>query len=386
MSGTTVILAVIGLLAAGQGILLALVLLAKKTNPVANRLLGTLMGIFSLAVLYAVYIITGLFRNVPQFIGITYPFPFVYGPLWYLYTRSLTYGHSRLGWSDLLHFVPALLAFGILVPYLLQSAEWKISLMENFSQRVPLLLLVGSLCMTAQGIVYFVLAVSLIRRNLKRILDLFSAIENISLRWLRNITVAIGIIWLIVAIVQILRLSGMPLFESMSPIVAGVSSIFVFTAGYLGLRQPEVFEAPAFVNAEERTIGRYSKSGLSDERKQQILGRLKEHLETAKPYLNNSLTLKDLADALSVSEHNLSEVINTSLGQSFFYMVNSCRVQEVQRRLNDPAHSHFTLTAIAFDSGFNSKSTFNAVFRKITGITPSEYRRTVQDGPTPGRP
>ncbi len=343
------------------------------------------MGVFSLAILYAVYIITGSFRNVPHLIGITYPFPLVYGPLWYLYARSLTYGHSRLRWIDLLHFVPALLAFGILVPYLLQPAEWKISLMENFSERVPLPLLVGSLLMTVQGIVYFAVTVTLIRRNLKRILDLFSAIENISLRWLRNTTVAIGIIWMIVAVFQILRLAGIPIFESMSPVIAGVSSIFVFTAGYLGLRQPEVFEALASESVEEHTIGRYSKSGLSDERKAEILRRLKEHLNTAKPYLNNLLTLKDLADALSISEHNLSEVINTSLGQTFFDMVNTCRVQEVQRRLNDPAHSHFTLTAIAFDSGFNSKSTFNSVFRRITGVTPSEYRKTVQDAPPPGR-
>lgn len=354
-------------------------------NPVANRLLGIFMGIFSLAILYAVYIITGSFRSVPYFIGITYPFPLMYGPLWYFYARSLTYGHSRLRWIDILHFLPALLAFGILVPYLLQPSEWKISLMENFSERVPLPLLVGSLLMTVQGIAYFALTVTLIRRNLKRILDLFSAIENISLRWLRNITVAIGIIWMIVAVFQILRLAGIPTFESMSQVVAAVSSIFVFTAGYLGLRQPEVFEPPASEYSTGTPSGRYAKSGLSDQRKAQILARLKEHLETAKPYLNNSLTLKDLADALSVSEHNLSEVINTSLGQTFFEMVNSCRVQEVQRRLVDPAHSHFTLTAIAFDSGFNSKSTFNAVFRRITGVTPSEYRKTVQDAPPPGR-
>ncbi len=388
-------LTVIGLFAAGQGFLLAVVLLTKKTNRVANRLLGLFIGIFSLGLVYAVFIITGAYRFLPNLIGVTYPFPLAYGPLWYLYARSLTNGNTRLRKMDLLHFLPFVMGYGILFPYLLRSAEWKVDLIEHFAEQVPLPLSVGNLLMTIQGIVYLFLTIALLRRHLKRLLDFFSEIESLSLRWLRNITVITGAVWVVIAVFQILRFAGIPVLANISPVVAALTSVFVFYTGYMGIRQPGVFEPADHATIRRESLlsqqlsesrapeatspNRYSKSGLSEARKEQILEKLQEYLETAKPYLKSSLTLKDLADALSVSEHNLSEVINTGLGQTFFDMVNTYRVLEVQKRLKDPANSNFTLTAIAFDSGFNSKSSFNSVFRRIAGQTPSAFKQSIRE-------
>lgn len=93
-----------------------------------------------------------------------------------------------------------------------------------------------------------------------------------------------------------------------------------------------------------------------------------------KPYLESQLTIKDLADTLQVNPKHLSQVINEQLDQNFFNYINSYRVNEVKNRIADPDYRHLTVLGIALDCGFNSKSSFNSVFKKITGQTPTSYK------------
>ncbi|RPD48385.1 AraC family transcriptional regulator [Hymenobacter sediminis] len=103
--------------------------------------------------------------------------------------------------------------------------------------------------------------------------------------------------------------------------------------------------------------------------------RLKQHMATSRPYLAPELTLGELAAQLQTNPSWLSRVINTGCGQNFNDYINEYRVREAERRLRDPQFRRYTLLAIALESGFNSKSTFNRVFRKLRGATPSEVAR-----------
>ena len=96
-----------------------------------------------------------------------------------------------------------------------------------------------------------------------------------------------------------------------------------------------------------------------------------------KPYLNGKLTLKEVADSLDISENHLSQVINGQLHVNFFDFINEYRVELVKAKMNDPDYNHYTLLGVAMDCGFNSKSSFNAIFKKMTGLTPTEYLRTL---------
>jgi AraC-like DNA-binding protein len=98
-------------------------------------------------------------------------------------------------------------------------------------------------------------------------------------------------------------------------------------------------------------------------------------MDERKLYRKGDLTLQDLADVLGISPHNLTEVINTQSDQNFYDFVNGYRVREVQERLHDPRSAHLTILAIGLEAGFQSKSSFNAVFKRHTGMTPSDYRR-----------
>ena len=123
---------------------------------------------------------------------------------------------------------------------------------------------------------------------------------------------------------------------------------------------------------------KYGKSGLSDERARQIEKELILLMNREKPFLNSNLTLNQLSDILSVTPHNLSEVINTRLKQNFFDFINTYRIEQVKTDLKNPDKMHLKVLAIAYDAGFNSKTAFNTIFKKTTGKTPSQYRQTSQ--------
>jgi AraC-like DNA-binding protein len=94
-----------------------------------------------------------------------------------------------------------------------------------------------------------------------------------------------------------------------------------------------------------------------------------------RPWLEPELSLAELAQRLRLHPAQLSKLINLGCGQSFSDFVNTYRVAEAQRKLADPRFAHYSLVGVALDSGFNSKSTFNRVFKKLTGQVPRELAR-----------
>ena len=124
---------------------------------------------------------------------------------------------------------------------------------------------------------------------------------------------------------------------------------------------------------EPKASGEYVRSGLKPELAQLYHRKLLDYMSTRKPYLEPKLSLGHLADELDISANHLSQVINQYEGKNFFDFVNTYRVDEFKQRIAQPANSSYSILAIALDSGFNSKSSFNQVFKKVTGKTPSQY-------------
>jgi AraC-like DNA-binding protein len=151
----------------------------------------------------------------------------------------------------------------------------------------------------------------------------------------------------------------------------------LYVLAFAGLRQPVVFmEAapPTPDPSPDPPAPRYARSGLDSARVAGLRARLDELMQTEKPWLENDLTLSQLATRLGESSHHVSQVLNEAVGRTFFDYVNSRRVAEVQRCLADPAYASQTLLEVALAAGFNSKAAFNTAFRKHTGLTPSQFR------------
>jgi AraC-like DNA-binding protein len=119
---------------------------------------------------------------------------------------------------------------------------------------------------------------------------------------------------------------------------------------------------------------RYERSGLTDRQAERLQAALSAVMDTERPWRDSDLTLAALAERLATTPHRLSEVLNAQLGQSFYDFVNGYRVREVQRRILAGEAQRVTMLTLALDAGFASKSTFNLVFKKHTGQTPSDFR------------
>jgi AraC-like DNA-binding protein len=368
------------LLASVQGFLLAILLFTRKKNHAANTVLGLLVGALSLDLLQANYTFNHLYEVYPHLMGITYVFPFLYGPLFYLYARLLTSEKRKLEWKNVLHFLPAFLILVYASPVYFLTGPEKIDFISLMNTDRPLEFSIIDNLKPIHGFIYTILVIRVIARHNRRIRDAFSNIDLINLLWLRSLTIGVAIIWSIV-VGSVLSADLFNLhFSGFDFAIYFCISILIYTIGYMGLKQPEVFQQ-ANVDVRQRSDrgmaegepSRYVKSGLSDSSADGILTRLRELMELKKPYLDGDLTLGKLAEMLSISPHNLSEAMNTRLNQSFYDYVNSYRVSQVKRRLQGGDAEQYSFLAIAYDSGFTSKSSFNTIFKKQTGMTPSQF-------------
>jgi AraC-like DNA-binding protein len=120
---------------------------------------------------------------------------------------------------------------------------------------------------------------------------------------------------------------------------------------------------------------KYKTSTLDREEAREIVKKLTHLLEYEKVYRDETISLQSLAQELSISYHRLSQIINEKMQKNFFDLINGYRVEEAKKRLVDPAEGARNVLAIAFDVGFNTKAAFNRVFKKYTGMTPSQYRK-----------
>jgi len=127
----------------------------------------------------------------------------------------------------------------------------------------------------------------------------------------------------------------------------------------------------------ERGLDQPPKSKLDDERTEQIANDLLVCFEEKKPYLDESLTLTKLVEQIGVPRNQLSAVINNKFESNFYTFVNKYRVEEVKQLIADPKNKDFTILSLAYQAGFPSKSSFHDVFKKFTGMTPSEYQRKI---------
>ena len=123
---------------------------------------------------------------------------------------------------------------------------------------------------------------------------------------------------------------------------------------------------------------KYKSSSLSDRQAEVYLNKLLTIMETEKPYLDANLSLRELARRVGCSKENLSQVINAQTALNFKNFINKYRVEAAKLKLADPRENQFVLMKIALDVGFNSKSVFNAAFRKFAGKSPSQYRTEAQ--------
>lgn len=229
--------------------------------------------------------------------------------------------------------------------------------------------------------VYLILSYALLKRYRKQLLESVSDTDRINLNWLNVLL----FFWLIPAILLV-PVSTLNLIQGwfstglMEMLTEGASVIFFFVVGYYGFKQTTIFTNLELKETSpgKITTGNYERSGLSPQQAKDYHIQLLKLMEEKKPWLNGELTAGQLSQLVGISVNHLSQILNKEQHQNFFDFINSYRVKEVIRKMEDTGNSHLTLLAIGLDSGFNSKTSFNTVFKKVTNQTPSNYYKSLR--------
>ena len=208
-------------------------------------------------------------------------------------------------------------------------------------------------------------------------LQIYSYRENVDLLWLRRLVVFFSSITIIVLPIGLVSYFYFHSIVFADYLFYLALVIFIFLLGYWGYQQGEVF---SFHSALETNNGKENNKTLtiSDETIRlfkQKSQEIKQVMIVSKPYLNPKLTIHDLAHEVEVQPHQLSKIINKEFHSNFFEFINSYRVEEFKKKIGSEEFKNFTILGIALDCGFNSKSSFNRIFKESTGITPGDYMR-----------
>jgi AraC-like DNA-binding protein len=211
------------------------------------------------------------------------------------------------------------------------------------------------------GTGYVIWSALLLRKHEVNVREQFSDVEKIDLRWLRMLTYGLGVIWLLVIV-----------FRS-DPLTFSGVVVFVFLIGFFGVRQGEIFSHGLLQPESDEDKKKYPKSGLTEEAATKLHQALIQLMTENALYKKAELSIDDLSEKLDVHANYLSQVINQKEKKNFYDFVNAYRIEEFKRLIAMPRNQNLTLLSVAFDCGFNSKSSFNRYFKKATGQTPSEY-------------
>ena len=370
-----------------QGFFLSWVFIISVQNTrKANLFQGLLLLSLSLCIFEEWLNNTGYIVKVPAFSNFSEPLNFVLAPLFYLYIRSSLNPEERR--KDHVHFILPLFWMFYMVFYFIQPDEFKynsylqtkhpdwsyIPVPSGISDD-PLGIRAWCNQLTVIQFLTYLMAVMFLMINKFRSLNQsFFKTDNELLIILRNTTIHI--------ILMIIFFLATKLYFGMRSdiggiIVASYVSFMIYATSY------QVLNRSDFLNKQGSFLyfpmSKYQKSSLSEESKELILARIKTEMEKNNYFTNNLASLSGLSKQINESSHHVSQVINEKLSKNFFELLAIYRVEHAKKLINEDKEVKLTVEELAELVGYNSKSSFNIAFKKYTLITPSEYRKSLNN-------
>lgn len=339
-----------------QGTLLCLyIFTSKKPKSLADVLLGLIIGILSFQIL-------GIFlanRKIePEFFQTANAiYGFLYGPLLYFFSRSITRANFAIKQVDYLHFIPAFLI-------LISLVFWGNTLSQAHIY----------MAYAVHILIYLSICVREVIRYKKVVKDNYSKLEWLNLGWLQSTFLIFSLIVLTDVFqftVFLLKGDSYPLENIVYLLILAAINLLYFKGfmperGITGINQDDLTLSSSIDSTQRRKAHALENQGL--------IQKLDQHLLSKQSFKNPNLTIALLSKELEIPKRTLSELINHHYQQNFVDFINTHRIESAKRRLEHPSDSKETILEVMYEVGFNSKSSFNTAFKKKTGLTPSQYK------------
>ena len=350
-------------------LLLAFFLLSVKSrNRISNPLFASFLILFALDL--SAYFHNLFLEPFSDFVLFKGLLAFLQMPILYFYVLSVCYSDFKLKAKHLLHAIPFVLANLLLIPrFYTKDADYLFELWKDYNSIYELVLIHFSI--HTQFIVYILLFFLILKRYKTLYHQNFSDTATKTHEWLFQFTLVSAILHTVVIIKSVLKYTSVASFSSTMQLIVSILALGVICWYVLkALKHPDLFNA---VNSSLEVIP--EKLSVNRESKNEKIEQLSSFMASEKPYLNPSLSIRNLADQMEMNARELSILINQSLNQHFFDFVNEYRINEAKQLLKDSSQKELTVLEILYKVGFNSKSSFNTAFKKHTGTTPTQFRR-----------
>ena len=386
-------LGILYLIGFSHAVMLAIALWFRTESGKPGRLLSVVVAVLAYKLFEGGAAQTGLFRYVPHLLDLMPAMVLVLGPVFYGYVRQTT-GQRAFSLKDwCLHLSPFVGVWVFLnSPSVFRSGEEKIAMWEYIVSAdhsgvgvLPLAIVMRLLAIKAHLTLYLWLSwkeLNQFKNSLDNLRADNSADVVTQLKYLALSFILLEATWVSLFIAQ--QYFGVGTLNQVSDVWLLFIGAIVLAMGFAGLQKPDLiftqeerlFSAPLpdIVNESEADKVKYIHSALPDSAADDIAKQIEQQLTQYQLYLNEKLTLTDLASALELKSHTLSQVINQRMQSNFYRLVNSYRVQHAVNLLEDKSIT-WPIERIALESGFSNRVTFNKAFKEQMQCTASSYKK-----------
>ena len=339
----------------------------KSKNRISNILFASFL--FLTAIDISAYFHNLFFKGFSNFVMAKSLLAYLQMPILYFYVLSVCYSDFKLKPKHLFHCIPFVVGNLILVNrFYTKDASYIANLWKDFNGIWELVFIHFSIHL--QFIFYIVLIFIVLNKYKKIYYQNFSDTATKTYDWLFQFTLVSAIAHSFVIIKSILKyVDGNFSFPIAQIVVSIIGLSIVIWLVFKALKYPELFKSV------DSKIEVFSTDETKCSEDTEHLVKLDNFMKKQKPYLNSSLTLRNLAQEIKINSRELSILINQNLNKHFFDFINEYRINEAKNILKNPSKKEYTILEVLYDVGFNSKSSFNTAFKKHTGATPSEYRK-----------
>lgn len=350
-----------------SGLFASILLLLKRENRIANRYLALLVFFLSLWLFDTFFRMAGVYEQEPKFYFLPIYFSFGFGPLIYVYTLQLTKKEFHFSPRLIFHFLPVWIQFLFYVHLQIKDYSYRREFWLEIHR--PYTYDIGLALSFLLLLIYLLGSRKQVVRYRKKIENSFSDVDRITLSWLNKLQLALFI------------LSFFWLFETIARLAWNVYPVTPYsslTIGFIllliaigGILQKDVSRTTEDLSDEildTKALQEFDEEVDPEEVKRIVSILIKQEL-----FLIPDITLKDFSEHVRLSPRETSRLINRGLDMTFIDFINQYRVARFKELASSKKVEHLSLLGLAYESGFNSKSTFNRVFKKMEGKSPSSF-------------
>jgi len=365
-----------------QSIFAAVLMFIKRPLNIADKILG--FWLITIALLFienAFKLKAGISHEVslwPISINLLLSYP----PFLFLYAKYITNQYTKFKQKDLLYFSPSFISF-ILVSVQYDPSISNLSEFAFYYNKLYITRRILGLSMVVFLWLYTIGAVRIISFYKKQISNTYSFDSHkISLTWLFILVISI-FIYFHVMLVASRYDEKFFILEHLEVFRSGALLIFVYIASLWGFKQRQLISIskPAgltkAVQFKKSDPDRYQKSGLKNDQAEEYLNKLVNYMNESEAWKDNELSVAKLSEHTGIAKHYITQVLNENLKKNFYTFVNEYRTEYAKELIESKQHEAWSFVAIAYESGFNSKTAFNSFFKKYTSMTPTEYKNQV---------